>query len=86
MSKIEEEFIRLNQDFFPDENDLGRLISVIVDYDYYNVSNKYEYCLLIELITLNNKLRPRGMTILFEGKIKKIALEKLNSVKIKFFN
>ena len=35
MSKASKSFIRLNQDFYLDRNDIGKIISVIIDYDYY---------------------------------------------------
>tara|TARA_B100000035_G_C20876333_1_gene498545 strand:- start:243 stop:500 length:258 start_codon:yes stop_codon:yes gene_type:complete len=85
MSKLNDGFIRLNQDFFLDANDIGKIISVIVQYGYYNMSSKYENCLLIELLT-KDSLRPNAMTILWNGKLKYVSINNLNDIQVKFLS
>ena len=41
MSNASKSFIRLNQDFYLDKSDIGKIISVIIDYDYYYTKKKY---------------------------------------------
>ena len=85
MTKTRNSFIRLNQDFYLDKSDIGKIISVIVDYGYYNKPKKYENCLLIELFYTNG-LRPNEMTILCNGKVKSLKIENLKDVQIKYLS
>ena len=75
MTKINSDFIRLNQDFYLDKSDIGKMISVIIDYSYYNKPKKYENCLLIGL-SYKDGLRPNGMTIFWNGKVENIVIYK----------
>jgi len=85
MTKINSDFIRLNQDFYLDKNDIGKMISVIIDYSYYNKPKKYENCLLIGL-SLKDGLRPRGMTILCNGKVENITIHKIIDIQVKYLS
>jgi len=85
MSSLNKSFIRLNQDFYLDKSDIGKIISVIIDYDYYYTKKKYENCLLIDL-TLKDGLRPNKMTILCNGKLKNILINNLNNIQIKYLS
>ena len=73
MSEINQDFIRLNQDFYLDNSDIGKIISVIIDWRYYNKPKKYENCLLLKLFS-ENGLRPSAMSIFWNGKIKTIKI------------
>ena len=84
MSKEENDYIRLNQDFYLDSSNIGNLISVIVDVDYYN-TKEYKNCLLVNLFFKNN-LRPNKMTVLYNGKLENISINKLSNIQIKFIN
>lgn len=78
-------FIRLGQDYFLDENDIGNIISVIIEYDYYNTLKIYHNCLLLDL--LNKKgIRSLGIVVLYQGKIEKINFGKLNNILVKFIS
>ena len=85
MSNASKSFIRLNQDFYLDKSDIGKIISVIIDYDYYYTKKKYENCLLIDL-TFKDGLRPNKMTILCNGKLKNILINRLNDVQVKYLS
>lgn len=85
MSNLNNNFIRLNQDFFLDKSDIGKIISVIVDHGYYNKPKKYENCLLIELFYTNG-LRPNEMTILYNNKVKSLKIENLKDIQVKFLS
>ena len=85
MSNLNNVFIRLNQDFYLDKNDIGSMISVKVDYGYYNMTSTYENCLLIDLFSKNG-LRPNIITIFWNGKIKRISTDKLNKIQVKFLS
>lgn len=85
MSNKDIGFIRLSQDYYLDDNDIGSLISVIVEYDYYNMLNRYDECLLISLYKPNG-VRPKGITVLHKGLLKNIAFNKLKNIKIKFIS
>ena len=85
MSKTSKSFIRLNQDFYLDKSDIGKIISVIIDYDYYYTTKEYEYCLLIDL-TFKDGLRPNKITILYNGKVENISISKLNDVQVKYLS
>ena len=76
-------FIRLGQDYFLDENDIGNIISVIIEYDYYNTLKIYRNCLLIDLINKKG-IRFLGIVVLYQGKIEKINFGKLNNILVKF--
>ena len=85
MLNLNNDFIRLNQDFYLDKNDIGKIISVIVQYGYYNMSSTYENCLLVDLFSKDG-LRPDRMTIFWNGKIKNIAINNLNDIQVKFLS
>jgi hypothetical protein len=76
-------FIRLGQDYFLDESDIGNIISVIIEYDYYNTLKIYHNCLLIDLINKKG-IRARGIIVLYQGKIEKINFGKLKNILVKF--
>lgn len=80
---LEENFIRLGQDFYLDQDDIGSVISVIIEYDYYNTLSRFDNCLLVGLFNIDG-VRPKGITVFYDGKIKYITLGKLKNVKIKF--
>lgn len=82
---IEDNFIRLNQDFYLDNNDIGKIISVIIDGGYYNKPNKYENCLLVELFS-EDGLRPSEITILCNGKLQTVKMYKLSDIQIKYLS
>lgn len=77
------DFIRLGQDFYLDQDDIGNVISVIIEYDYYNTLSRFDNCLLLGLFNIDG-FRPKGMTVFYEGKVKYITLSKLKNVKVKF--
>lgn len=85
MSNLNNDFIRLNQDFYLDKDDIGEIISVIVDYGYYNMARTYENCLLVELF-YKNDIRPSSINILWNGRIKNIKISSLNEIQIKFLS
>ena len=85
MTKINKDFIRLNQDFYLDRSDIGKMISVIIDYSYYNKPKKYENCLLIGL-SFKDGLRPSEMTIFWNGKVENIIIYKIIDVQIKYLS
>jgi hypothetical protein len=80
---IEENFIRLGQDFYLDKDDIGSVISVIIEYDYYNTLSRFDNCLLVGLFNIDG-VRAKGITVFYEGKLKYIKLSKLKNIKIKF--
>lgn len=84
MSKEKNDFIRLNQDFYLDKNDIGNLISVIINFYYYNIK-EYENCLLVDL-SYNDSIRPSSMTLFCNGKIETISIKKLSDIQIKFIS
>lgn len=79
----ESNFIRLGQDFYLDQDDVGNVISVIIEYDYYNTLSRFDNCLLVGLFNIDG-VRPKGITVFYDGKIKNITLGKLKNVKLKF--
>jgi len=85
MSKINQDFIRLNQDFYLDNSDLGKMISVIIDYSYYNKPKKYENCLLVGL-SYKDGLRPSRMTIFWNGKLENITIYKITDIQVKYLS
>lgn len=85
MTNLKNIFIRLNQDFYLDKNDIGSILSVKVNYGYYNMTNTYENCLLVDIFSKDG-LKPNTMTIFWNGKIKKIVIDKLNKIQVKFLS
>ena len=85
MSKINQDFIRSNQDFYLDNSDLGKMISVIIDYSYYNKPKKYENCLLVGL-SYKDGLRPSRMTIFWNGKLENITIYKITDIQVKYLS
>lgn len=85
MYEDENKFIRLNNDYYLDDDDIGSLISVIIEYDHYNMLSRYDDCLLVGLEKPNG-IRPKSMTILFGNTIKSISLTARKNIKIKFLN
>ena len=85
MSKASKSFIRLNQDFYLDRSDIGKIISVIIDYDYYYTKKEYENCLLVDLFFKDN-IRPSQMTILWNGIIVNVVINKLNDIQVKYLS
>ena len=85
MSSIDQDFIRLNQDFYLDKSDIGKVISVIIDYSYYNKQKKYENCLLIGL-SYKEGLRPSGMTIFWNSKVENIIIYKIIDIQVKYLS
>ena len=85
MPSIDQDFIRLSQDFYLDKSDIGKMISVIIDYSYYNKSKKYENCLLLGL-SHKDGLRPSGMTIFWNGKVENIIIYKIIDIQVKYLS
>lgn len=80
-----DDYVRMNQNLYLDKSDLGKLISVIIENRYYNKPEVYENCLLVKLLFKDN-LRPKEMTLFYEGQLKKIKIDRLNTFLVKFIN
>jgi hypothetical protein len=85
MSSIDQDYIRLSQDFYLDKSDIGKMISVIINYSYHNKPKKYKNCLLLGL-SHKDGLRPSGMTIFWNGKVENIAIYKIIDIQVKYLS
>jgi hypothetical protein len=85
MSDEDTSFIRLSRDYYLDDDDIGSLISVIVEYDRYNMLSRYDDCLLIDLYRPDG-IRPKGMIVLHNGNVRNIKFKTLKNIKIKFIS
>ena len=80
---MEENFFYLTNDYFLNEENIGDLIDVVLEYRQILKSSKYENCLITKILYKKNDIRPHSIEILFNNKVRKLNINRSKRVKIK---
>ncbi len=80
-------FFKINNSFFLDEEDIGNLVCVKINQNYYNSIDVYDNCLVIDAIYTDSNIRPSQIVFLKEsGFILKLNMNYNSSIEVQNSN